>query len=68
MTEQQMANGSAWLNEHVDHVARLIMDGDSAVEPTGSDANYPYLWKPSHWRWYLKEERRLLRFEEIYRL
>lgn len=42
---------------HIEHVDRLLGDADAEYAPSGSDIFHPELWKPAHWKWFLKEHK-----------
>jgi hypothetical protein len=56
MKQEYRDRAQKWLNEHRDHVVNRLLkaDGDGIVEPSGSDAIRPELWKACHWRWFLQ--------------
>ena len=47
--------GKEWLNDHKDHIKKLVDSCSNEITPTGEDFVRPELWKGIHWRWFLKE-------------
>lgn len=47
-----------WYTAHSEHVQNLLKNsfGKKGVEPTGSDASHPELWKAIHWIWFFNFE------------
>ena len=54
MVESQRAVAGAYYERHMTHVDAMLRGVTQAVEPTGSDALRPDLWKPEHWRWFFR--------------
>ncbi len=55
--ERIIEAGEAWYAERAAHVDRMIAtDNDiiPAIEPAGSDALHPELWKDIHWVWFFE--------------
>ena len=56
MTGDQKERARAWYREHRQHVNRMLVDHGPQIEPSGSDAGRPELWKDIHWRWFMVGE------------
>lgn len=56
MTEENKARARDWYREHRAHVNKMLREKGPRVEPTGSDAFRPELWKDIHWRWLMVDE------------
>lgn len=54
----EIENAFTWYNAHRLYVlgmsAYRLGDEPPAYPPSGSDCAHPKLWKPAHWRWFLK--------------
>jgi hypothetical protein len=53
-----ISGGKAWYKAHAVHVERLVSHphaSKAAIEPSGSDAIHPELWKDIHWNWFFNE-------------
>jgi len=44
-----------WYLLHKEHVDKLTKGDKGSIYPIGSDESHPELWKPMHWRWFLKD-------------
>lgn len=53
MSPDQDRKAREWYTAHRLHVNTMLRDRGPQVEPTGSDADRPDLWKPMHWRWFM---------------
>ena len=61
LTHEQIKAGRAWYTKHTKHVAKLIKNEEIEAAPTlKADKQDPALWKPMHWKWFLK---RVLKLE-----
>ena len=48
----------AWYKKHKMHVDKLVEECDGpAYPPCGSDCIRPELWKPNHWKWFIREKK-----------
>lgn len=56
MTEAQKQAARDWYREHRMHVNKMLSKPGAQVEPSGSDATRPELWKGIHWRWFMTLE------------
>lgn len=56
MTEADNERARTWYREHRMHVNKMLSTPGTRVEPTGSDAIRPELWKDIHWRWFMTLE------------
>jgi hypothetical protein len=56
MKQEHRDKAQKWLNDHHNHVVDRLLKADNGaiVEPSGSDAIRPELWKACHWRWFLQ--------------
>lgn len=57
MNAEDAARGFKWFKEHETHVSKMLMGKDSIpeIEPSGSDAANPALWKDIHWAWFFTQ-------------
>ena len=53
MTSENVRRGRDWYSAHRLHVNKMLAVNGPQVEPTGSDATRPELWKDIHWRWFM---------------
>lgn len=53
MTHEDNRRAREWYAAHRIHVNAMLRETGPQVEPTGSDAGRPDLWKPMHWRWFM---------------
>lgn len=56
MIDRHKIAARAWYAEHRLHVNAMLREHGPQVEPTGSDAGRPELWKDLHWRWFIAGE------------
>lgn len=56
MTEADKRAARIWYKDHRRHVNGMLRENGPQVEPTGSDASRPELWKDIHWRWFMTGE------------
>ena len=56
MTDADKEIARNWYREHRQHVNDMLRHKGAMVEPTGSDAGRPELWKDIHWRWLMVGE------------
>ena len=55
LTNDQLLKGKEYYNRHKMFVDRCVGVEVHTYPPTeNEDKNNPKLWKPSHWRWFLK--------------
>lgn len=45
-----------WYAKHRAHVNKMLSVNGACVEPGGSDAGNPAVWKDIHWRWFMVRE------------
>lgn len=56
LTDDQKAKARVWYGAHREHVNKMLSKHGPQIEPTGSDANRPELWKDIHWRYFAVTE------------
>ena len=55
LTERQIEKGKKILAERKTYVDTLLKEAIMEIPPTEvEDKNNPFLWKPNHWKWFLK--------------
>lgn len=64
MTAADRERARQWYSAHRQHVNDMLRDHGPDVEPGGSDAAHPELWKPMHWRWFMIGELSRQMFKE----
>lgn len=55
MDEKTLELATQWLNDHKEHVRKIVEHSHVAVKPVGEDLRNPALWKAIHWNWFLME-------------
>jgi len=53
MTEENDRKARDWYVDHRQHVNKMLANHGPQIEPSGSDASRPELWKDIHWRWFM---------------
>lgn len=53
MSPEDGQRAREWYRDHRAHVIEMLAKHGPQIEPTGSDARRPELWKDIHWRWFL---------------
>ena len=51
MDDANRERARQWYKAHRQHVNDMLREWGPNVEPQGSDATRPEIWKPMHWRW-----------------
>lgn len=54
MQQKDFDRAQEWFKKHESHVCKLITGKHDIpeIEPSGSDAARPELWKDIHWAWF----------------
>lgn len=47
-------SGTGWYYTHADHVTNIIKNVSIFYMPSNEDLNQINLWKPNHWKWFIK--------------
>jgi hypothetical protein len=53
LTNEQKQKAVEWYMKHSNHVLNLFESAERAYPPSVEDVNFPNLWKPEHWAWYM---------------
>lgn len=55
LTNEQIEKSLDWYKIHEQHVKTLCLNERNEFAPSlYEDKNNPNLWKPGHWKWFLK--------------